>query len=290
MHRGASILVATLAIACRLAEGREHAPGAASAPAARAPASPGSMVRARCPPEMAEVAGVCVDRYEAHLVVPDGKFMFERLPHYERPPSDLPYQARSRVGIHPQAYISRVEASAACERAGKRLCTAVEWRRACRGSKDTLYPYGSRFEAGRCNVGRPHLLTKYFGANPNNWGYESHFNNPKLGQEPGFLLQAGERSGCANDYGIHDMVGNLHEWVSDRVDRTLAQRIPLIPGIKAALGRSTGKGVFLGGFFSTTDEHGRGCDFVTTAHEPAYHDYSTGFRCCREPAVPSSKK
>ena len=44
-----------------------------------------------------------------------------------------------------------------------------------------------------------------------------------------------------------------------------------------------GKGVFMGGFFSTLNQHGEGCDFVTMAHEPGYHDYSTGFRCCKDP-------
>jgi formylglycine-generating enzyme required for sulfatase activity len=277
------IPLAAPAIACQRAEGREHSASAASARVAGASMAGVRAPRAAsaCPSEMAEAAGVCVDRYEAHLVLPVPGSGFERHPHFERPPEGKPYEARSEAGVFPQAYISRIEAAAACERAGKRLCTAVEWHRACRGKKNTVYPYGARYETGRCNVGRPHLLSRFFGANPNNWSYEHHFNNPKLDQEPGFLLPAGERENCASDFGTHDMVGNLHEWVSDRVDKTLAQRIPLIPGIRAALGRSTGKGVFLGGFFSTTDEHGRGCDFVTTAHEPAYHDYSTGFRCCR---------
>jgi hypothetical protein len=47
-----------------------------------------------------------------------------------------------------------------------------------------------------------------------------------------------------------------------------------------------GNGVFMGGFFSTTSELGPGCEFTTIAHEPAYHDYSTGFRCCRDAPKP----
>jgi len=53
--------------------------------------------------------------------------------------------------------------------------------------------------------------------------------------------------------------------------------------MRAHIGRNVGKGVFMGGFFSTTNEHGSGCEFVTMAHEPKYHDYSTGFRCCKDP-------
>jgi formylglycine-generating enzyme required for sulfatase activity len=235
---------------------------------------------------MTPTAQVCIDRYEAHLVIPGSGAQFVAHPHYERPPAGARYEARSAPGVMPQAYISRVEAKRACENAGKRLCSLGEWYRACRGGSDTTYPYGARFQKGRCNVGRPHLLTRFFGANPMNWSYEGHFNNPKLDQEPGFLLRTGERAGCTNDFGVFDMVGNLHEWVSDRADPTLAKKLPLTPGIRNALGRSTGKGVFMGGFFSTTDEHGRGCNFVTAAHEPAYHDYSTGFRCCKDLAAP----
>jgi hypothetical protein len=38
----------------------------------------------------------------------------------------------------------------------------------------------------------------------------------------------------------------------------------------------------MGGFYSTTDQHGAGCAYTTIAHEPSYHDYSTGFRCCAD--------
>jgi formylglycine-generating enzyme required for sulfatase activity len=273
--------------ACQLSgERHDLSKAAASVDAARLkpPAATEPKV-GQCPPSMTDAGGVCVDRYEAHLVVPASATEFRAHPHYERPPAGVRFEARSEPGVKPQAYISRVEAARACQNAGKRLCSVREWYRACRGRSDTTYPYGPRYQKGRCNVGRPHLLTRFFGANPKTWSYEAHFNNPKLDQEPGFLLATGERTECKNDFGIHDMVGNLHEWVSDKVDATLADKIPLNPGIRRALPRSAGKGVFMGGFFSTTDEHGRGCNFVTAAHEPAYHDYSTGFRCCRDLGV-----
>jgi hydroxymethylpyrimidine/phosphomethylpyrimidine kinase len=42
----------------------------------------------------------------------------------------------------------------------------------------------------------------------------------------------------------------------------------------------------MGGFFSTKSEHGDGCTFTTAAHDVRYHDYSTGFRCCRDATEP----
>ena len=94
---------------------------------------------------------------------------------------------------------------------------------------------------------------------------------------------------CYKD-GVHDLVGNLHEWVADRVDATLPSKLPLPAVVARRIGRNAGNGIFMGGFYSTRNEHGAGCKFVTAAHEPRYHDYSTGFRCCRDAAssIPAS--
>lgn len=236
-----------------------------------------------CPNSMVLAGDACIDRYEAHLVVFDGSGRPEPYPAHLRPPNDVRYAARSAAGIRPQGYISRVEAERACTNAGKRLCTVTEWYGACRGAKRTTYPYGDTFERGRCNVGKPHLLTLHFGDNARAWKYGEHFNSPHLNQLSGFLEPTGHYAGCASSYGAYDLVGNLHEWVSDSVGASLAHKLPLQDGIRRRLRANAGKGVFMGGFFSTTSEHGRGCDFVTIAHEPKYHDYSTGFRCCSDP-------
>ena len=39
---------------------------------------------------------------------------------------------------------------------------------------------------------------------------------------------------------------------------------------------------FRGGYYLDTKLNGEGCDYRTTAHAPAYYDYSTGFRCCAD--------
>jgi formylglycine-generating enzyme required for sulfatase activity len=131
-------------------------------------------------------------------------------------------------------------------------------------------------------VAKPHLLTLLHGPDPGGWSY-SDFNDPALASKPGFLALAGEYAGCINTTGVYDLVGNLHEWVADRVDKSLAQKLPLPAVVARRIGKTKGNGIFMGGFFSTLSEHGAGCKFVTAAHEPRYHDYSTGFRCCRDP-------
>jgi formylglycine-generating enzyme len=238
-----------------------------------------------CPPEMARMANFCVDRYEAVLVerLSDGSEISH--PAHAAPEKGRNYEARSKPGVLPQAYISQLDSDAACQNAGKRLCTASEWYGACRGTKNLTYPYGDSYERGKCNSGKPHLLSMWFGTNARLWTYDN-FNNPRLNQEPGFLSPTGSHAECTNDVGAYDMVGNVHEWISDRAGIGLVRTVRLFPGVRAAALRHRGHGVFMGGFFSTRIEQGHGCDFTTVGHEPKYHDYSTGFRCCKDAATP----
>jgi formylglycine-generating enzyme required for sulfatase activity len=146
-----------------------------------------------------------------------------------------------------------------------------------------VQPYGSK--KGKCNSGKGHLMTQFFGRDSHRWKYES-FNDPKLDQEPGFLARTGEYDTCAGPEGVYDMVGNLHEWVSDTVSQEFGEQIENESVHRKKQPWHPGNGIFMGGFFSTTSEHGPGCKFITIAHEPTYHDYSTGFRCCKSIAKP----
>lgn len=231
---------------------------------------------------MAHVGSFCVDRWEATLVTRDADGGAKLHPHSERPEQGVRYEAQSVPGVYPQAYVNRPEAQSACRNAGKRLCTAQEWFRACRGTKRTAYPYGPNLVPEKCNMGKPHLLSQRFGDDPRQWKYDEHFNSPLLDQEPGFLAKTGEYAACVGDYGVYDMVGNVHEWVSTPVDPRVAADMPIKASLQSRLARLAGNGIFLGGFFSTWKQHGEGCGFITIGHQANYHDYSTGFRCCAD--------
>lgn len=156
---------------------------------------------------------------------------------------------KAYVGKHeiPALRISWFEAKAACEAAGKRLCTESEWLTACQGAtaKDddhngsfsddliegTAYPYGDYHEDGRC--------------------WDAHDRD---GFRP---VYTGEMPGCATHDGVYDMSGNVEEWVGDSPEH-------------AAL---------LGGAWDTPEDHAR-CYRNNDTFGPGYGSPRTGFRCC----------
>lgn len=219
---------------------------------------------ARCPAEMALVEDrVCVDRWEATLAqrTPLGERAWSPFLSIEGRESQV--RAVSRPGVVPQAYISGEQAARACHASGKRLCRADEWEAACKGPARTTFPYGDARRAGACNddiraihpVGEIARLLSI----PREEMWTSAMNSPLINQLEGGLLPTGERSFCTNEYGVYDMVGNLHEWIDDP------------------------DGTFRGGYYMDTTKNGDGCKYATQAHDFTYHDYSTGFRCCASP-------
>jgi formylglycine-generating enzyme required for sulfatase activity len=217
-----------------------------------------------CPAEMVRIAGFCVDRFEAYTVELDSQGA--EIPHSPfQVINGATVRAKNAAGQYPQGYISQVEATMACTNAGKRLCSAGEFAQACRGASATnYYPYGGQTRIkGYCNEGKGSSMPLFFGTNPQNWTY-ADFNDPRLNQWDGGLAPSGSYPHCVSPYGVYDCVGNLHEWGSDAAD-------------------ANGHGRFRGGFYGDAEINGHGCLYVTSAHELTYHDYSTGFRCCKDP-------
>jgi formylglycine-generating enzyme required for sulfatase activity len=215
-----------------------------------------------CFENMIAIERFCIDAYEAHVVEIDEEGN-ERAHSPFTPVDGLRVRAKVAAGVTPQGYISRVQAKSACEAAGKRLCSAKEYIRACGGPKASdWYPYGGQWKkAGLCNEGKFGGVSRRFGGDPNKWTYQN-FNDPRLNQEPDMLAPTGTYKECVSPEGAYDMVGNLHEWIADS--------------------DGWGHGIFMGGYYGDAEKNGHGCLYQTMAHEPAYHDYSTGFRCCAD--------
>ncbi len=206
-----------------------------------------------CPENMARVGASCVDQYEGSLVeIHDDGTESEFSPH--EAPNGHRVRAVSRPGVVPQAHISMIEAKKACAASNKRLCRGDEWKTACKGPSATRYPYGNTHVANACvDTQRSSPMNML-------WSGERTartLNDPRANQQDNTVEPTGATSSCTNGYGVHDMVGNVHEWTDDAS--------------------------FRGGYYLDTKLNGQGCDYRTTAHAPAYYDYSTGFRCCADP-------
>lgn len=204
----------------------------------------------------------------------------------EQFPSFVP-KAVSLPGRIPASYVNKKIAEEACENAGKRLCARKEWYKACVGPSGpdpyepfpfplpedveivfpNSYPYGEIYEKEKCNMGRSrdHWPPGILGRKNN-----GQMMDPRIGtlfSRDGNLMKipTGSFPECTNSYGVYDMVGNVHEIVSDtihneRLDIDLA--------------------TFVGSHYARFEK--QDCSEITQAHWSGYTDYSLGFRCCAE--------
>ncbi|MCC6523080.1 MAG: SUMF1/EgtB/PvdO family nonheme iron enzyme [Polyangiaceae bacterium] len=249
----------------------------------------------RCPLDMVRVdRRYCVDRYEAMLVakgteelrlspyysptrkwalyavkewqkgrldIGDAKaraMPLPNLPDWQRE-RDVAPVALSRKGVTPNGHTSGVEAKAACENAGKRLCTFEEWRLACGGERRLKYPYGDKYEQGACNVFREAHPAAVLHDNPAIGHNDPRLNLVESKGKP-LLRKTGATPRCKSEWegdAAYDMVGNVDEWFE-----------------------GDPSGGFGGGFYARATKEG--CDWYTTKHPFPYADYSLGVRCCAD--------
>lgn len=112
----------------------------------------------------------------------------------------MTHRSCSRSNALPWAQVNYAGAKAACEAAGKKLCTGEQWLIACQGATPHLYPYGDTFNPTACN------------------GYEN-------GKET--TVPSGTMKQCVGgDTGLFDMSGNLREWTDDQRGKT-AENVPI---------------------------------------------------------------
>jgi len=189
-------------------------------------------------------------------------FALPELPPFQQ--SNVRAVAASWAQSIPSAYVSGDMAKQVCQATGKRLCTESEWVTACRGSAQTLYPYGERYEQSACNVFGDHHPGHILHGNSSTGLLDPRLNQVMVdGQR--LLRPTGTTPRCVSRWGndgIYDMVGNLDEWIDDP------------------------DGTFVGGFYARGTRSG--CNARVSAHAPNYFDYSTGVRCCQDPTVASA--
>jgi len=186
-----------------------------------------------CPADMVLAGEICIDRYEAP----------------------------NEAGADPLAFQTAYDGEDWCEARGKRLCTDVEWIRACEGSTGTLYPYGDDYVASRCNDSKTWIAP--------DWGVLALWPDQAAMDEAERLYQAdpsGFRADCISEDGAGDLTGNVAEWV--------VRTIPNSNNYDHVM-----KGCYWSGCYGGTLPN---CTFVNPAHPGGFRSYEAGFRCCRD--------
>lgn len=95
------------------------------------------------------------------------------------------YPDPNEPGAIQSTNMTRDDAQQKCVSLGKRLCTELEWERACKGPQSTTYEYGDVYRVEEC-----------------------------LPETRGVLAPTGMRVGCKSAFGVHDMHGGAFEWTA----------------------------------------------------------------------------
>lgn len=179
-------------------------------------------------PEVQDVESFCMDRFE-----------------YPNLPGTLPLRQ-----------VTWRKASSLCAQAGKRLCTELEFERACGGIEGYHQPYGQSYVSGACNTDVVTSIGEDF-----------------------WLVSSGAYADCQTPEGIFDLEGNLSEWV-DVPDGSYPTPLPRLDVPPEHMTPADAAPVRGGTMWTAI--YGAGCHarHLHSATGPTSSD--DGFRCCAD--------
>lgn len=172
------------------------------------------------------------------------------------------YEWPNKPGAVPQDWMTFFDAQKAVESVGKRICTHKEWTLAAEGPKTHPLPYGDGFRRQR--------LCNFDNHNPGIDVFQSKNPNDEASAKlRALLVPSGSMADCVSDFGVHDMSGNIDEWVVNESSQDMCIA-------KTSGNCRTG---LMGGHIWHVRNASRP---MTTAHGAGFGWYETGARACKD--------
>ncbi len=104
------------------------------------------------------------------------------------------FEYPNELGAAPLVNVTRPDAMTLCAAQGKRLCSGLEWERACKGPEMNEYGYVGAYTVDRC------------GADPGgDQDRDDHLDR-----------LSGTLEGCKSGWGVYDLSGGAIEWVGGK--------------------------------------------------------------------------
>lgn len=125
----------------------------------------------------------------------------------------LPYP--NEAGAIPTSNVTRDDAEQLCAAKGKRLCSEIEWERACKGPDNSTYEYGDQYREAACGTG---------------------VTVDEAAKRP-----SGDRNACKSGFGVLEMHGGVWEWTSSPWGRGSHEALGVLRGGNAPAGELVGR-------------------------------------------------
>ena len=185
---------------------------------------------------------------------------------------------RPITALHPIEQITWSEATETLSRYDLKLPTEAQWEFAARGKwteanetppSNSVFWTGNNIASLQGTLNIADMGGRRLGS-PESWRFESTLDD-------GHMVHAPIGSFKANPFGLHDMLGNVWEWCSDRFGE---YTLPTEPGTGKRLAPEDAPNLFRGGGFRASSVHVRSADRYSI-YAADYSAYDVGLRPAR---------